>query len=93
MVGRRDLMDQAVRYVNTEQKLARLKRDTDPDILGGYDVKISRWWYVMAWIAILGTNMCPILCRVPASVRGKQVGKAGGGGYGQPSTGLITSQR
>ena len=48
MVVRRDLMDHAiryvqVRYVNTEQELARLKRDTDPDILGGISFLLSTY--------------------------------------------------
>ena len=62
-----------VRRVKEEQEVirsvVRLVRDVDPDILGGWEVQMSSWGYLLARAAVLGTNLCPLLSRVPSSVR------------------------
>ena len=67
-----------VRRVDTELELVknvvRLVRDADPDILGGWEVQMSSWGFLMARAATLGINLCPLLSRVPSSVRESKVG-------------------
>jgi len=94
VVGERGLIEQAgitsvkVRYVNSEQELVRhvvrLVRDTDPDILGGYEVQMSSWGFLMARAAALGTNLCPLLSRVPGSVRESKMAGLGEEGVDNP---------
>ena len=67
-----------VRRVESELELiravVRLVRDADPDILGGWEVQMSSWGFLMARAATLGINLCPLLSRVPGSVRESKVG-------------------
>ena len=94
VVGPTGVLEQAgvtsvkVRYVNTEQDLVRhlvkLVRECDPDILGGYEVQMSSWGYLMARAAVLGTNLCPLLSRVPSSVRESKMAGLGEEGVDNP---------
>ena len=67
-----------VRKVDSELELVkavvRLVRDADPDILGGWEVQMSSWGFLMARAATLGINLCPLLSRVPGSVKESKVG-------------------
>ena len=53
--------------------VVRLVRDTDPDILAGYEVQLASWGYLAARAAALDINLCPLLSRVPGSVRESRV--------------------
>ena len=55
------------------KSVVRLVRDTDPDILAGYEVQMSSWGFLSARAAVLNINLCPLLSRVPASVRESKV--------------------
>ena len=72
-----------VRKVDSELELVkavvRLVRDADPDILGGWEVQMSSWGFLMARAATLGINLCPLLSRVPGSVKESKVGGVGDG--------------
>jgi len=67
-----------IRKVDSELDLVktvvRLVRDADPDILGGWEVQMSSWGFLMARAATLGINLCPLLSRVPGSVKESKVG-------------------
>ena len=62
-----------VNYVSSElvlvKTVARLVRDIDPDFLAGYEVQMTSWGYLSSRAATLGLNMCPLLSRVPFSLR------------------------
>ena len=64
-------------YVSSEtmliKSIVRLVRDCDPDILAGYEVQMSSWGYLASRAASLDINLCPLLSRVPASVRESKV--------------------
>ena len=55
------------------KSMVRLVRDTDPDILAGYEVQMASWGYLSARAAVLDINLCPLLSRVPASVKKSKV--------------------
>jgi hypothetical protein len=64
----------------------RLVRDADPDVLAGWEVQQASWGYLMARAAALGTNLCPLLARVPGSARESMVvGEVGEAGAGDPA--------
>jgi len=71
-----------VRRVATEGELlrtvVRLVRDADPDVLGGWEVQQASWGFLLARAAALGTNLCPLLSRVPASTRESRMAGLGG---------------
>ena len=62
-----------VRYVPSEEVLlkhvVRLVRDTDPDILAGYEIQLESWGYLFQRAFTLDYNLCPVISRVPDSVR------------------------
>ena len=55
------------------KSVVRLVRDTDPDILAGYEVQMASWGFLSARAAVLDINLCPLLFRVPASVRESKI--------------------
>ena len=55
------------------RSVVRLVRDTDPDILAGYEVQMASWGFLSARAAVLDINLCPLLSRVPASVRESKI--------------------
>ena len=55
------------------RSVVRLVRDADPDILAGYEVQMASWGYLSSRAAVLGINICPLLSRVPASVKESKV--------------------
>ena len=65
------------KFVETELQLVnsvvRLVRDVDPDILAGYEVQMASWGFLASRAATLNINLCPLLSRVPASVRESKV--------------------
>jgi DNA polymerase zeta len=77
----------SARRVGTEVELVRaavrLVRDADPDVLAGWEVQQASWGFLLARAAALGTNLCPLLARVPGSARESKVAveaaEAGGG--------------
>ena len=81
VVGDRQMLERTDKFkqcfVPTELQLVRsivrLVRDTDPDILSGYEVQMSSWGYLSSRAASLSINLCPLLSRVPASIRESKI--------------------
>ena len=81
VVGDKGILDTSPSYrlthVATEllliKSIVRLVRDCDPDILAGYEVQMSSWGYLASRAASLNINLCPLLSRVPGSLKDSKV--------------------